>query len=139
MSWRSKKRQIINSDTFSPRARSRQSQISLSVGQARADEGGAGIVWASTRCERVSPPHRQRRVAAALAQRRHPTRRMEELTPNRCAAARQLMPSSRTAETTRLRKSTDKGPFRAASNSAHPKIIASAWEHRTIQPSQKPL
>ena len=55
--------------------------------------------------------HRQRRVAAALAQRRHPTNRAEKLTPNRCAAARQLMPSSRTAETTRLRKSTDKGPI----------------------------
>ena len=31
MSWRSKKRQIIDGDTFSPRARSRRSQISLSV------------------------------------------------------------------------------------------------------------
>jgi hypothetical protein len=31
MSWRSKKRQIIDGETFSPRARSRRSQISTSV------------------------------------------------------------------------------------------------------------
>src|SRR5208282_2114264 len=36
---------------------------------------------------------------------------LAKLTPNRFAAARQLMPSSRTAETTRLRKSTDNGPI----------------------------
>ena len=44
-------------------------------------------------------------------QRRHPTDRAGKLTPNRRADPRQLMPSSQTAETTRLRKSPDKGPI----------------------------
>ena len=54
--------------------------------------------------------HRQRRVAAALAQRRHPTNRAGKATePLRRRTAAHA--SSRTAETTRLRKSTDKGPI----------------------------
>ena len=84
--------------------------------------------------------HRQRRVAAALAQRRHPTNRAGKASPNRCAAARQLMPSSRTAETTRLRKSTDKGPIpRRLQFGAPQTTFPARWEHRTIQPGRKPL
>ena len=44
---------------------------------------------------------------------------LAKLTPNRRAAARQLMPSSPTAATTRLRKSPTKNPSRANSDSAH--------------------
>ena len=55
--------------------------------------------------------HRQGPAASALAQRRHPPVALAKLTPNRFAAARQLMPSSCTAATTRVRKSTDKGPI----------------------------
>ena len=63
------------------------------------------------RFERVSPPigngaQLPRSCSAA-------THRiaLAKLTPNRRAAARQLMPSSRTAATTRFRKSTDNGPI----------------------------
>ena len=63
--------------------------------------------------------HRQRRAASAFVQRRTHRIALANFTPNRRAAARQLMPFSPTAATTRLRKSTDKGPIRAASESAH--------------------
>ena len=92
--------------------------------------------WASTRCERVSPPIGN--GAYACRPRNAATQRiagpLQKLTPNRCAAARQLMPSSRTAETTRLRKSTTRAPSRAASDSRNPLRITfpACWEHRTI-------
>ena len=111
MSWRSKNRQIIDGDTFSPRVRSKRAQIRPASGQARAGEGAKGSPHAPPRAANACAAHRQRRIAAALAQCRHPPDRAGKLTPNRRAAARQLMPSSPTAETTRLRKSTDKGPI----------------------------
>ena len=55
--------------------------------------------------------HRQRRVAARSRNAATQRIALAKLTPNRRAAARQLMPSLRTAETTRLRKSTDKDPI----------------------------
>src|SRR3954452_23590972 len=63
------------------------------------------------RRERVSPP--MGNGAQLPRWRKAATHRiaLAKLTPNRFAAARQLMPSSPTAATTRARKSTDKGPI----------------------------
>src|SRR5208282_5329460 len=65
---------------------------------------------------------------------------LAKLTPNRRAAARQLMPSSRTAQTTRLRKSTDKGPIPrrlrfGAPQESHFQCVGNT----PIQPGRKPL
>ena len=80
-------------------------------GQARADEGAKGSPHAPPPLRTRVAAHRQRRVAAALAQCRYPPDRAGGGRPKRRAAARQLMPSSPTAETTRLRKCTNKGPI----------------------------
>jgi hypothetical protein len=74
---------------------------------------------ASTRPDRRSPPIGN--GAQLPRSRRAATHRiaLAKLTPNRFAAARQLMPSSRTAETTRLRKFTDNGPISRRPDSAH--------------------
>ena len=85
-------------------------------------------MWASTRCERVSPPIGN---CAKLAPRSRyfatQPIALEKLTPNRCAAARQLMPSSRTAETTCLRMYYRWGPHPAPPPiSAHPRIDISS-------------
>jgi hypothetical protein len=79
MSWRSKKRQIIDGDTLSPRVRSSRSQIFVKRQVRLAPVKAQQVIRMRLHALRTGvAAHRKRPVAAALAQRRHPTDRAGE-------------------------------------------------------------
>ena len=135
MSWRSKKRQIIDGDTFSPRARSRRSQISLErkvrlAPMKAKQEIRVGLDALRTRVA----AHRQRRVVAALAQRRHPTNRAGKAHPEplrRRTAAHAFLANRRNHPLAQIHR---QGPHPAPPPIRRtPRITFPArWEHRTI-------
>ncbi len=58
MSWRSKKRQIIDGDTFSPRARSRRTRISSSV-RSGSRRGNVRVTTGPLRMAQRAPTERR--------------------------------------------------------------------------------
>ena len=111
---------VVDGDAFSPRARSKQARILASVQSGSRHCKAHEVMPMRLHPLRTRITPHQGSGAPLPRSRNAATHRiaLAKLIPNRRAAARQPVPSSPTAETTRLGKSTDKAPSRAASDPA---------------------